>query len=128
MTFTLKVSVRSMFPILKQGDKIRFKKAPLSKVAAGSLIIYQEGKYLFSHRLIQKSKEKEKLFFLEKGDNTASFSWRSEDDYLGKIEKIERRGKVRNLEKFSQVLFAKAMLLWNFSLIILIKFKRKFVS
>ena len=123
-TFTIRVVGRSMFPILKQGDKIRFRKVPLSEVSAGSLILYQDGKHLFSHRLIHKIKGKKKLFFLEKGDNTTSFSWWSEDDYLGKIEEVERRGKVRNLEKFSQVLFGKVMFWWNLLLIILIKFKR----
>ncbi len=120
----LRVSGSSMFPFLKAGDKVKVRKESLSKVPAGSLIIYQEGGRLFSHRLIQKIKGKEKYFFLEKGDNTLNFSLRGEDDYLGKVEKIESQEKIKDLERFPQVFFNKIFLIWDLLLINLIRFKR----
>lgn len=63
------VATGSMEKTLMVGDIVILKKCPASEIEEGDIIQYQKGNITIIHRVISKYYEKDKLFFITKGDN-----------------------------------------------------------
>ena len=68
------------------GDIVILKKCPANEVNEGDIIQYQKGSVTIIHRVLSKYYEKDKIFFITKGDNNRSEDPEpvSESQVLGK--------------------------------------------
>ena len=91
------------------------------QIAVGDIAVYRRGKSLFGHRIIAKGTRQEKIFIVtkpdrtERGDDGPTY----EDDVLGVVRHIERKGKIikphmRQYSLPSRVYFAACLKAWEF--------------
>lgn len=80
------VATGSMEKTLMVGDIVILKKCPANEVNEGDIIQYQKGSVTIIHRVLSKYYEKDKIFFITKGDNNRSEDPEpvSESQVLGK--------------------------------------------
>jgi len=94
-TVRLRMARVSMTPTIKINDYIIVKKIPLSQLRIGSIILYQNENFFYTHRFLYK---KEKLL-RTKGDRLHYIDPSiSQKQFLGKVIAIEKNGKIINLE------------------------------
>ncbi|MDR7666851.1 signal peptidase I [Methanosarcina sp. Z-7115] len=92
----------SMKPLIKNGSNIIIKKANLTKITKGDIILFFDGQRLIAHRVIRKSKHDGNTKFIVKGDSTLHFDKPVySKDILGKVVKIENGSKIINLDNTS---------------------------
>jgi signal peptidase I len=60
----------SMWPFVKQGEKLIVKKAPMQDLMIGDIILYRKDKQLVCHRLVRKIIDNEEYCLYARGDNT----------------------------------------------------------
>lgn len=89
----------SMWPFLRQGEKLIVKKAPMESLKVGDIILYQGDNQLVCHRLVKKVKNQDEYLFYSRGDNSnSSPELITKEKFLGKITGILRKnGKITNL-------------------------------
>lgn len=76
---------RSMEPTLKNGYALKIEPAEISGLKKGDLIIYENGNMCACHRFLRTVGIKDKVYFMEKGDNNL-FPWfREEDCFSGRV-------------------------------------------
>ncbi|MCJ7580784.1 MAG: S24/S26 family peptidase [Candidatus Aminicenantes bacterium] len=108
---------QSMFPFLRKGDAVTVKPIALKETRIGDIIACRRGhadSSLTVHRLLKKKKE----FIVTKGDaNRHGDPPIFAGQIWGKVIKIERDGKIKNLETNFHRLFAYLIvyILWSYA-------------
>jgi len=93
----------SMWPFVKQGEKLIIKKFPIEDLKIGDLILYQRNNQKVCHRLIKKKEINGRYLIFVRGDNsTVSAELITEQMFLGKAISILRKGKMINLTSSKQ--------------------------
>lgn len=89
----------SMWPFLKQGEKLMVKKIPVENLKRGDLVLYRAGDRLVCHRLMKKAENKEEVLFYVRGDNSLSPpECIAKDRYVGKAVAVVKNDKIFSLE------------------------------
>ncbi len=90
----------SMWPFLKAGEKLLIKKTPTENLKVGDIIIYRADNQLVCHRLIKKTKERERYLLYVRGDSSVSGPEPiTEEMFLGKAISIIKNGKIITLHQ-----------------------------
>lgn len=76
----------SMFPVLKEGFQIKVEPVNIKKIGIGDIIVFDDTNKLIVHRVIGKIKRGNRLFFLEKGDNSSLVGIRSPESVIGEVK------------------------------------------
>jgi GNAT superfamily N-acetyltransferase len=108
----------SMYPFLKDGDRVKIKKTDASKIKLGDLIYAEISDGVVIHRVIGKRNKEKKIIFITKGDaNLFSVEKIYPENILGKIISIKRRDsasysdiELRNLERVFHFIFSRLQL------------------
>lgn len=102
----LKVTSNSMAPLLRSGDFIILRPAPVTSLNLGDILVTrQEGGYL-THRVVSITDQ----WVLTKGDrNNQADALTDKKNIVGLVEAIERRGRVHRLDTRSQELLARIL-------------------
>ena len=108
LTLRVKVTGKSMAPVLQGGEILTIKKAPSSSLQIGDLIFYKnrEG-FPLLHRIVRKQQERDIFLFQTKGDALITMDQPvTEHNILGKvcrIEKIFSGGRTKQIEMESSI-------------------------
>ena len=102
----LKVTSNSMAPLLRSGDYVLLRPAPVESLNRGDILVTrQEGGYL-THRVVAITDQSVQT----KGDmNKQADAQTDKKNIVGLVEVIERRGRVHRLDTRSQVLLARIL-------------------
>ena len=100
--FSLQAEGGSMYPILKDGDKLYFQFISSEELRIGDLALFRDSVHakVIAHRVVTKKKKNAKWYFETKGD--ASFSRMTdslidETSILGRVIAYERDGRRRSV-------------------------------
>jgi signal peptidase I len=103
----VKVTGKSMSPVLRGGEILTIQKVPSSSLHIGDLIFYKtrEG-FPLLHRLVRRQRERDRFLFQTKGDALIAIDEPvTEDNILGKVCGIEEKlapGKTNHINMESQ--------------------------
>lgn len=98
----------SMWPFIRQGEKLVIKKAPVDDLRSGDIILYRANNQLACHRLVKKIRTKDGYLLYARGDNSNSPSELvTESMFLGKVIGIIKNGKVLSLTNCGQQLVSR---------------------
>lgn len=92
----------SMSPILKIGDKVLVKYISPKWIHFGDIIVFKENDKFIVHRVIRKRLSRDKLIFLEKGDNNRFASWIDAEKVIGKAIAVNKGDRYIRLDSFSE--------------------------
>ncbi len=97
--FFLETSGFSMWPFLRQGEKLIIKKTSPCDLSVGDIILYRTEKQLVCHRLVKKVRAKNECKLYARGDNSLSApEFVSEGALQGKvIGVVKRNGRVTDI-------------------------------
>lgn len=96
----------SMWPLLKEGDMVIYKKVTVDQLNTGDLIAFESNKMKICHRLVEKRNRKGKIIVVERGDNQSGFSKILESDQIcGRVVEVFRGRKQIAFNKRSMTLF-----------------------
>lgn len=92
-----------MFPVIRPNDKLYVSPKTVDEIKIGDVAVYRRHNRLFAHRTIEKGYDKNRSLpyiitrpdTAKLGNDGPSF----DEDIVGVIEKLERRGRVLNTEK-----------------------------
>lgn len=88
----------SMWPFIKQGERLIIKKIPVENLKIGDIILYQKDNQFVCHRLLRLVKHKNKYLLYTRGDNSnSSLEPINEQMFLGKAMGIIKNGKTISL-------------------------------
>lgn len=88
----------SMWPFLKQGERVIVKKVPLEELKIGDIILYRENGQLVCHRLVKKIRSRDRHLLYARGDNSlSSSSLVEEGSYEGRAAGVLKNGKIIDL-------------------------------
>jgi len=88
----IRVTGASMRPIIRSGDLVSIRRAPISDLHRGDIVwfINTDGKVM-AHRILSKQTRTGKVYFHTKGDAQMEYDpWTPADKILGKIYKVEK--------------------------------------
>jgi len=96
---TLKVSGKSMNPLIRGGDPIYVKKCEPMKLSIGDIITFTKGDLYVTHRVLWMLKKGNTARLITKGDNEITAdSPVSPGHILGKVAAVERADHILRLE------------------------------
>jgi signal peptidase I len=86
--FQVKFSGKSMRPTLKEGMQILIEKVNPQDVKLADIILYKNGDFLVTHRVIRSIQDGQKRVFVTKGDNDSyiDVTLISEEDLIGVVQ------------------------------------------
>ena len=92
------VSTSSMTPVLRPGDVITVRKAPVDKLAVGDLVVVISGGTMIVHRLLRKRRSENGLLLVTKGDRHSHKDppW-DLDQYVARAEAVHGNRRRINL-------------------------------
>lgn len=114
---TLKVTAGglSMFPFLRKGDIIYFKKQKTENYKKGDIIVFKTSEKFIAHRLIKLKNEKNKIMVICKGDSLLKYDKAFPvNQILGKVISVERNDK--KVDYMSDRILRKSQIIANSSL------------
>jgi signal peptidase I len=89
----------SMLPSLRPGDVITVGSVEPHTILLGDVILYRQNDRLYAHRVIGKKGVEEMDLLITKGDYVpSSVSCINDYEIMGKVIKIERRGRIIRLD------------------------------
>jgi signal peptidase I len=94
-----KVRGRSMRPLLREGDEIQVRFCLPENLRKGDLAVFQEGKILNAHRILDIRKTPSDLFFLEKGDSNPHGGYIPSSRIKGVVQAVRKPGGVIGLNR-----------------------------
>jgi signal peptidase I len=98
-TIALRVSGKSMYPLIQHGDSIRIVKCAPGLLAIGDIITFNKKGIYFTHRVLWTMKKGKGIRLITKGDNEINAdSPVSPDHILGKVVVIGRANRKLHLE------------------------------
>ncbi len=84
----------SMWPFIRQGEKLVIKKVPVDDLRAGDIISYRANHQLVCHRLVKKNRD----FFYTRGDNSISSpEMITKEMFIGKVVGIIKNNRMISL-------------------------------
>ena len=93
--FLFTTSGFSMWPFLKQGDRVIAKKIPVKELKIGDIALYQKNGQMICHRLVRKIVKEDDVLFYVRGDNSfSSPELISENAFIGKVIGIVENDRV----------------------------------
>ena len=96
---TLRVSGKSMHPLIKQGDSIRIEKCAPGALAIGDIITFKKDAAYFTHRVLWVKKKDNSIILITKGDNEINVDpLVSPNHIVGKAVAIKRTNRKLHLE------------------------------
>ncbi len=102
----------SMWPFLKQTDKLIIKKVTIEDLMVGDAILYQTNNQIVCHRLLKKVRDRGRYLLYTRGDNSSSsLELISEKMLLGKAIGILRNGKMINLTGWKRTLINRSIVM-----------------
>lgn len=94
----LRVSGKSMYPLIRQGDSIRLEKCTAGTLAIGDIITFKKDGNYFTHRLLRTTKRSNGIRLITKGDNEINSDPPvSPVSILGKVASIQRGNRTLRL-------------------------------
>lgn len=94
----LRVSGKSMYPLVRQGDSIRLEKCTAGALAIGDVITFKKDDNYFTHRLIWTTKWADGIRLITKGDNEITTDPPVPPaSVLGKVASIQRGNRTLRL-------------------------------
>lgn len=86
----------SMWPFLRQEDRIIVEETGCADLTSGNLIVYRSEGKLLCHRLVRKKVFAGKYIFLTRGDYARSWVTEKveEERVMGRVSAIIKRGKI----------------------------------
>ncbi|MFC1674573.1 S24/S26 family peptidase [Candidatus Omnitrophota bacterium] len=102
----------SMWPFLKERDKLLVKKTPLSRLEVGDLVLHRSNSSLVCHRLVRKSKSNGQCSIYTRGD--ASWSQPeaiNQERVLGKVIGVMKENRIAYVDGVGQRLINRIILL-----------------
>ncbi|PJC49081.1 MAG: hypothetical protein CO035_00085, partial [Candidatus Omnitrophica bacterium CG_4_9_14_0_2_um_filter_42_8] len=84
----------SMEPVFKNGDKVKVEPIESINIKVGDIIVFNRN-ILVCHRAWGRFKKDDRLYFLERGDNSTHMGVVSEDDIIGKAVYIIGKGRIK---------------------------------
>ena len=94
----LRVSGRSMHPLIRQGDSIRLEKCSAGTLAIGDVITFKKDGHYFTHRLLWTTKQANGIRLITKGDNEINTDPPvSPVSVIGKVASIQRGNRTLRL-------------------------------
>jgi signal peptidase I len=94
----LRVSGRSMHPLMRQGDSIRLEKCTARALAIGDIITFKKDGNYFTHRLLWTTKRGNGIRLITKGDNEINTDPPvSPVSVIGKVTSIQRGNRTLHL-------------------------------
>lgn len=95
----LRVSGKSMHPLIKHGDSIRIEKCAPGALAIGDIITFNKKGIYFTHRVLWRTKKGNRIGLITKGDNEINIDPPvSANHILGKVVAIGRANRTLRLE------------------------------
>lgn len=105
----INLSGYSMFPYLNPGNKVIIKQVNFDEIKVGDIIAFKSNNLSVLHRVIKKNNNH--IFckgdFMLLPDNKIS-----QEDIIGKLEKIEKNGKLINPYSISHRYYAKLIVMF----------------
>ena len=93
----------SMWPFLKEGERLVAKEAPVEELKIGDIILYRKNNQLVCHRLIKNVKTEEGCLFYARGDNSnCPPELVAEEMFIGKAMGIIKNSKIISLDGMRQ--------------------------
>jgi hypothetical protein len=83
----------SMAPLIQIKDQILIKRTAPSHLHIGDIITFWQGNILVTHRVIRRYTKCGNIYFVEKGDANANYSWVDAQSIIGKVRKIKKGEK-----------------------------------
>ncbi len=84
----------SMWPFMRQGEKLVIKKVPADDLRVGDIILYRANNQLVCHRLVKKNRD----FLYTRGDNSLSSpEVITQEIFIGKVVGIIRNNRMISL-------------------------------
>ena len=94
----LRVSGKSMHPLIRQGDSIRLEKYTAGTLAIGDVITFRKDGHYFTHRLLWTIKRANGIRLITKGDNEINRDPPvSPVSVIGKVASIQRGNRTLRL-------------------------------
>jgi len=97
----------SMEPLIRKGDRIRFRMDPPAGIEPGGLIVFIRDGALICHRLLEWREESGSRFALQAGDAISEPSAVPEQDVVGVALELRTRGRSIRLDSAFAVLINK---------------------
>lgn len=102
----------SMWPFIRQGEKLIFKRAPLEDLKVGDIILYRANDNLVCHRLVKKVKDKQGYLIYSRGDNSRFLTELVREElFLGKGIAILRNNKMVSITGLRQQFFNRVIVM-----------------
>ena len=97
----------SMWPFIREGEKLIIRKTLVEDLKVGEIILYQAEDKLICHRLVKKIKDNDKYLIYSRGDNSLSLpEFVIKDKFLGKVVGVlKKNGKAVSIAGRKQRLF-----------------------
>jgi signal peptidase len=90
----LRVSGKSMYPLIRKGDPIHIEKCDPNTLSTGDIITFRKDDIYVTHRMLCVVKKGDTIKLITKGDNeTTTDRPISPDQILGKVVALERTGR-----------------------------------
>lgn len=90
--FFLEASGFSMWPFVRDGEKLIVRKTLIEDLEVGEIILYRAQGKLVCHRLVRKIKKDDEYLLYSRGDNSLSLpELVAKDKFLGKVAGILRK-------------------------------------
>jgi signal peptidase I len=95
----LRVSGKSMHPLIKHGDSIRIVKCAPGLLGIGDIITFNKKSIYFTHRVLWKTKKGDAIKLITKGDNEINPDPPvSPSQILGKVVSVRRANRALHIE------------------------------
>jgi hypothetical protein len=97
---TLKASGTCMYPNIRHGDALLIEPANVEEINIGNIAICRKPAYLFAHRVVAKGDDDGRLYIITRADRNKTFADDKtyDESLLGRVNKIERKGKQVSIE------------------------------
>lgn len=105
-----------MYPCVQPGDTLHIESRPIEDIKIGDIAVVRHNGFLFGHRTIAKGEDKDGPYIVTRPDrsNHGSDGPTHEENILGVVQRIERRGKQASTEPKPLKGYAKARVsLWE---------------
>ncbi len=88
-----RVTSNSMYPMIKEGDRILVEKVSPKSVRFGDIIVFRRSRKLVIHRILGRRTIRGRLHFLEKGDGNLGAGLVPVEDMVARVRSICRPAK-----------------------------------
>ncbi|MEW6442404.1 MAG: nucleotidyltransferase family protein [bacterium] len=97
---TLVVEGNSMRPLVSPGDRATIRTTAPAKVRRGDLVAFRQGDRIVVHRCLGRRTVAGRRWLCEKGDGQARWRWVPQDRVAGRVDLLERNGRVRDMSRW----------------------------